>query len=86
MRAMLSVMSIGADDDILNRRDELYRRLKRNRSSSHAPRVKQLRVAHGDFEFLTYEETPRFLGAAAPEWKAFVSQFEASSMSGSTRT
>jgi integrase len=39
---------------------------------SHAPRVKQLRVAHGDFQFLTFEETPRFLRAAAPEWKAFV--------------
>jgi integrase len=39
---------------------------------SHAPRVKQLRVAHGDFQFLTFEETPRFLQAAAPEWKAFV--------------
>ena len=39
---------------------------------SRAPRVKQLRVAHGDFQFLTFEETPRFLKAAAPEWKAFV--------------
>jgi integrase len=39
---------------------------------SHAPRVKQLRVAHGDFQFLSFEETPRFLRAAAPEWKAFV--------------
>jgi integrase len=38
----------------------------------HAPRVKQLRVAHGDFQFLTFEETPRFLRTAAPEWRAFV--------------
>jgi integrase len=37
-----------------------------------APRVKQLRVAHGDSQFLTFEETLRFLRAAAPEWKAFV--------------
>jgi hypothetical protein len=28
--------------------------------------------AHGDFQFLTFEETPRFLRAAAPEWRAFV--------------
>lgn len=34
--------------------------------------MKQLRVAHGDFQFLTFDETPRFLRAAAPEWKAFV--------------
>ncbi|HZY04037.1 MAG TPA: tyrosine-type recombinase/integrase [Anaeromyxobacteraceae bacterium] len=39
---------------------------------SHAPRVKQLRVPHGDFQFLTFEETERFLRAAAPEWKPFV--------------
>ena len=38
---------------------------------SHAPRVKQLRVAHGDFQLLGFEETPRLLRAAAPEWKAF---------------
>ncbi|MCJ7797584.1 MAG: site-specific integrase, partial [Thermoleophilia bacterium] len=38
----------------------------------HAPRVKQLRVAHGDFQFLSFEETERFVRAAATEWKAFV--------------
>ncbi len=37
-----------------------------------APRVKQLRVAHGDFQFLSFEETERFVRAAATEWKAFV--------------
>ncbi|MEI6226763.1 MAG: hypothetical protein WCS72_18635 [Deltaproteobacteria bacterium] len=38
----------------------------------HAPRVKQLRVTHGDFQFLSFEETERFVRAAATEWKAFV--------------
>jgi len=37
-----------------------------------APKVKQLKVPHGDFQFLTFEETERFLRAATPEWKAFV--------------
>jgi integrase len=38
----------------------------------HAPCVKPLRVPHADFQFLTFEETERFLRAAAPEWKAFL--------------
>jgi integrase len=38
----------------------------------NAPRVKQLRVSHGDIRFHTFEETERFLRAAAPEWKAFL--------------
>jgi integrase len=38
----------------------------------HAPRVRQLRVAPETYEFLTFEETERFLRAAAPEWKAFL--------------
>jgi len=38
----------------------------------YAPKVKQLRVEHGDFQFLTFEETERFLRAAAPEWRAFL--------------
>jgi integrase len=35
----------------------------------HAPRVKALRVAPSDFQFLTFEETERFLRTAAPEWR-----------------
>lgn len=38
----------------------------------HAPKVKQLKVVHGEIQFLTFEETDRFVRAAAPEWKAFV--------------
>lgn len=38
----------------------------------YAPRVKQLRVTPADFQFLSFEETARFLRAAAPAWKAFV--------------
>jgi integrase len=39
---------------------------------SHAPRVKALKVAPSEFEFLDFDETDRFLRAAAPEWKAFL--------------
>ena len=39
---------------------------------AHAPRVKALKVAHGDFQFLSFEETERFLQVAPPEWRAFV--------------
>jgi integrase len=39
---------------------------------SHAPRVKQLKVAHGDFQFLSFEEAERFVAVAAPEWRAFL--------------
>jgi integrase len=38
----------------------------------HAPKVKQLKMTHAEIEFLTFEETERFVQAAAPEWKAFV--------------
>jgi hypothetical protein len=38
----------------------------------YAPKVKQPRVTPADFQFFTFEETERFLRAAAPEWKAFV--------------
>jgi integrase len=38
----------------------------------HAPRVRQLRVAPGTYQFLTFEQTERFLRAAAPEWRAFL--------------
>lgn len=37
-----------------------------------APRVRQLRVPLSDFQFLTFEESDRFLSAAAPEWKAWL--------------
>jgi integrase len=38
----------------------------------YAPKVKQLRVTLADFQFLSFEETERFLRAAAPEWRAFL--------------
>lgn len=38
----------------------------------HAPKVKGLKVAHDEIEFLTFEETPRFIQAAAPEWRVFL--------------
>ena len=38
----------------------------------HAPKVKQLRVVHSEIEFLSFEETERFLRAAALEWKVFL--------------
>lgn len=35
-----------------------------------APKLKALRLEEQEFEFLTFEETPRFLAAVAPEWSA----------------
>ena len=39
---------------------------------SRAPRVRPIKAPHGEIQFLTFEETERFLQAAAPEWKAFL--------------
>jgi len=38
----------------------------------HAPRVKQLRVFHSEIAFPWFDESDRFLRAAAPEWKALL--------------
>lgn len=37
-----------------------------------APKLKQLKVQHKDIQFLSFEETERFVRVAATEWKAFV--------------
>jgi integrase len=36
-----------------------------------APKMKLFRLEPSDFEFLTFEETPRFLAGVPPEWKTF---------------
>ena len=38
----------------------------------HAPKVRALKLAEADFEFLTFEETERFLAAAQPEWRTML--------------
>jgi len=37
-----------------------------------APKLKQLKVQHKDIQFLSFEESDRFVQAASTEWKAFV--------------
>jgi integrase len=37
-----------------------------------APKLKQLKVQHKDIQFLSFEESDRFVQAAAPEWKTFL--------------
>jgi len=39
---------------------------------SYSPRLKHLKVVPTEIQFLTFEETDRFIQAAAPEWKPFV--------------
>ena len=38
----------------------------------HASRLKQLRASNDDFQFRSFEETGRFLRAAASDWKTFL--------------
>ena len=37
----------------------------------NAPKMNLFRVEPSDFEFLTFEETPRFMAAVPPKWKTF---------------